>query len=86
MDGWLTVTTNTALTIPSSVPVSTGIAAVLSPGCPTAGDLTISAGDNTIDVEFTDTSAVSVSFNGGEPVEYQDCYFFDDMCSQETVQ
>jgi hypothetical protein len=86
MDGWLTVATNTALVIPMMVPLGSDTALAVSLDCPTAGDLTITAGDNTIDIEFTDTYAVSVSFNGGDPVEYQNCYFFDGVCSQEIIQ
>jgi hypothetical protein len=67
--GWITVTTNTPVYIPTVA------------DCPTQGDITITSGGNTVDAVVGSDSTITVYFNDTLVQTYADCEAVDGLCT-----
>jgi hypothetical protein len=67
--GWVTITTNTPIFVPTGA------------GCPTEGDMTITSGDNAVWVVVASNSTITVHFNGTLVQTYNDCEEVDGLCT-----
>ncbi len=68
LGGWVTIATNTPIFVPAGA------------DCPTAGEIVVASGENSVKVVITSDSKITIYFNGTLVQTYNDCEDVDGLC------
>lgn len=68
LGGWVTIATNTPIFVPAGA------------DCPTAGEIVITSGGNSVKVVIASDSKITIYFNGTLVQTYNDCEEVDGLC------